>query len=130
MKIKMLTAAISRNFSRFAIAIAVLVTTTSMAPAAGTSSRKSVAPKVRSLKEQIRQYIDVNDSSLPNLSKGIVVISFSVDENNRLKNVVSHSQIPVLDQYLKSALEGRTILTDDANYEGKQFVRLRFAIEK
>lgn len=136
MKTSMLTAALSRKFSRFAIPVAIFVATISIASAAGAAGgnppQKAGATRIKSLREQICQYIDINDSSLKNLRSGIVVISFSVDENNRLKEVESHSRIPSLDQYLKSTLEGKVIMQEDVNEhsDGQQFVRLRFSIEK
>ncbi|GGH26754.1 hypothetical protein GCM10007423_11990 [Dyadobacter endophyticus] len=63
----------------------------------------------KTLTEQIRGYIVVDDTHFTSLKKGVIVVSFQIDENNRLKQVRSHSQIASLDNYLSSSLEGKVI---------------------
>lgn len=132
MKKNLLIAALSQNLSRIALAITVFSVTASMASAGTAKSsapEKHAATKVKSLAEQIRQYIELDGSLLPELEKGIVVISFSVDEHNRLQKVASHSRIKPLDTYLESRLEGKPVETTDAIC-GQQYVKLRFTIER
>lgn len=81
--------------------------------------------------DQIRKYIQINNIDVTNLKTGIVVVSFSVDENNELLNVVSHSKIRSLDRYLQSCLEGKTLLMKkgDLEHHRQQFVKIRFNID-
>lgn len=84
-----------------------------------------------SVSEQIRRYIQMENLEIANLKKGIVVISFSVNENNQISEVISHSQIPSLDRYLKSSLEGKIVQIGKGNLSGRsqQFVKIRFSID-
>ena len=68
---------------------------------------------------QIQKFIQINNINVANLKTGIVIVSFSVDENNELLDVVSHSKILSLDRYLQSCLEGKTLVT----------IKIRFAID-
>lgn len=84
------------------------------------------------LTEQIREYILVDDVHFGGLKKGVIVVSFQVDENNRLRQVTSHSQIASLDHYLTSSLEGKVVQAPEHGISAGevQFIKLRISIEK
>lgn len=81
--------------------------------------------------DQIGKYIQTDDIEVDNLKTGTVVISFSVDKNDELRNVVSHSKIPSLDRYLQSHLEGKALLIKKGELEHhrRQFIKIRFSID-
>lgn len=98
---------------------------------AGKSGRHS-AKVPKTLTEQICHYIQVEDLQISGLEKGIVVVSFQLDQNNEIRQVISHSHNTSLDNYLKTSLEGKQIqIEDDQFAKGQtQFVKLRINIEK
>ncbi len=133
MKINLKKTILCPSLMGFALSTAMLCFTmnTSAAPN-GRSSDRRAAHAPESLTNQISQYIQVDDLHFGGLRKGIIVVSFQVGKNNELRQVVSHSQIPELDRYLKSSLEGKFIqvANDQIAPEQTQFVKLRISIEK
>lgn len=97
-----------------------------------STSGNSLRNVKKPLTEQIREYILVDDAHFGSLKKGVIVVSFQVDENNRLRQVTSHSQIASLDSYLTSSLEGKAVQAPaHGTPAGEvQFIRLRISIEK
>ncbi|MBC7921360.1 MAG: hypothetical protein H7Z75_09760 [Ferruginibacter sp.] len=93
-------------------------------------SNPPVAPSANhpagSFEEQIRQYIRMDRFPRLKLAKGIVVISFSLNEDNHLSGVVSYSQNRALDLYLVSCLEGKTIRADHLPKHQKHYLKIRF----
>jgi hypothetical protein len=96
---------------------------------ARTNSPRNVK---KPLTEQIRGYILIDDAHFGNLKKGVIVVSFQVDQNNRLRQVTSHSQIASLDCYLASSLEGKAVQAPAHSIPAGevQFIKLRISIEK
>lgn len=93
---------------------------------------RGAAQTPRTLTEQIRQHIHAEDLQIRGLQKGIIVLSFQLDQNNEMRQVVSHSQNASLDGYLKASLEGKQILGEGRELakDQTQFVKLRISIEK
>ncbi|MCF0069684.1 hypothetical protein LZD49_04320 [Dyadobacter sp. CY261] len=133
MKNNLIHVALRRAFFQFAVPLTMMaVISGTFAKAASKPSNGGSAPKSQqNLTTQIRRFLEAENTYPAQLTKAIVVISFLVDENNQLKQVVSHSQIPAVDNYFKSKLEGKRVqIQHDADIKGKQqFVKLRFSIE-
>ncbi|NIJ54542.1 hypothetical protein [Dyadobacter arcticus] len=126
-----------QRLSRTMALIVILATTMFLAPfaaeAENNSPRKQVSSRLdRNLGQQIGRYIKVENSDLAELEKGIIVISFSLNEKNQLSQVVSHSQIPAVDLYIKSNLEGKTVEIAEGEMvnHDRQYVKLRFFTEE
>lgn len=133
MKTILFHVALRRSFFQFVIPLTMMaVISVSFAKAASKpNSRGNASKSGQNLTTQIRRFLEAENTYPAELTKGVVVISFLVDENNQLKQVVSHSQIPAVDNYFESKLEGKRVqIQHNTDIRGKQqFVKLRFSIE-
>ncbi|MCE7065192.1 hypothetical protein [Dyadobacter sp. CY326] len=131
-----LISSLSTRLLKSAILIAMLTSTISFASSAakaeGAIGKKHASGKhTKSLGQQISQLINVENTDLARLEKGIVIVSFLVNDKSQLTQVVSHSQIPATDLYLKWSLEGKKVeMPSGRPGLGQQFVKLRFSIDK
>ena len=84
-------------------------------------------PKMK-LGEQMLKYIHTKDFPVSGIQNGVVIVSFRMDENNMISDVVSHSKIELLDRHLKKALEGKVlrISKGEVTVNQKQYVKIRF----
>jgi len=80
------------------------------------------------LEKQILTYINMVDSPTTASKNAVIIISFQINENNVMSNVVSYSKIESLDQYLKKCLEGKTLemANQEVSTNKNQYVKIRF----
>ncbi|MCF0049116.1 hypothetical protein LXM25_03535 [Dyadobacter sp. LJ53] len=134
MKSTFLISSLSNRLPKMMVMIAIFTSTICLASPAraedANRERQAAKKQPKSLEQQIRHFIQSEDTDAAVLESGIVVISFSVDENNHLSQVVSYSQIPAVDHYLTSHLEGKEVElpVERKGNQGKQYIKLRFTL--
>jgi hypothetical protein len=136
MKTNLFVIAQCQKVSKIAFAVLTFSVLFTFVPNANASDGISPArleenePK-SNVTEQIRQFIQMENIDVANLKKGVIVVSFFINESNQISEVVSHSQIPSLDRQLKSSLEGKVVRVGkrDMCNRSEQFVKIRFSVD-